>query len=473
MTFVSVAFFIFLAIFAPLYAATRGNARLWVILIGSCIFYGWFKWYYLGLLAFSVLLDYTTGRLIAASKSEAVRRLLLGVTIAANLGVLAFFKYFTFLTTNTLTLAKAFDWDLHFSPPQIILPIGISFYTFQSMSYAFDVYRRHMDCERSLLRYAAFVTFFPQLVAGPIVRAYLLLPQLHEDQQLRWDQFFAGARLMLWGYFMKVVVADSLAPYVDNQFNNYQQATSLGLLIAVVFYAFQIYGDFGGYSLIAIGVARIFGFDLGRNFDRPYFSQSFSEFWQRWHISLSSWLRDYLYVPLGGNRYGTLSTYRNLILTMLLGGLWHGASWNFVIWGALHGLYLVVQRLFGPTWSRLTQHLPAMLVQAFSIAVVFFLTCFAWIFFRAQTLEGSLTIIEKIALWDGAGLGHAPLKFIIAKGIALIALLIVLEAISFRVNVVEYFERRPLASLVAGAAIVWSLAFLGTYGGSAFIYFQF
>jgi D-alanyl-lipoteichoic acid acyltransferase DltB (MBOAT superfamily) len=250
-------------------------------------------------------------------------------------------------------------------------------------------------------------------------------------------------------------------------------ATSLSLLLAVVFYAFQIYGDFNGYSLIAIGIARIFGFDMGKNFDRPYFAQSFSEFWQRWHISLSTWLRDYLYVPLGGNRHGTFKTYRNLILTMLLGGLWHGASWNFVIWGALHGLYLVVQRLMGPAWNRLTGKLPPLLVQTVSISVVFFLTCLAWVFFRAATLEQSLTIIEKIAVWDGLGLASVPLKFNVIKGALLIAFVVAAETASFHVNVREFFERRPLVSLAAGAAIVWAIALLGTYSGSAFIYFQF
>jgi len=473
MTFVSVTFLVFLAIFAPLYALSRGNARLLVVLTASCIFYGWWDWRFLGLIFFSITVDYVAGRLISATESSRLRTLILSASLIANLGVLAFFKYFNFFVQSAVDLAAEGGVSLPIAPLKVILPVGISFYTFQSMSYTIDVYRGRMNAEKSFLRYASFVTFFPQLVAGPIVRADLFIPQLHKDQPLRWDSFFAGLRLCLWGYFMKVVVADSLAPYVDNQFAHVEAATSLSLLIAVVFYAFQIYGDFFGYSLIAIGIAQVFGFDLGINFDRPYFAQSFSEFWQRWHISLSSWLRDYLYFSVGGNRHGTFLTYRNLLLTMLLGGLWHGASWNFVIWGALHGLYLVVQRLLGPAWTRLTANLPGLLVQVVSISVVFFFTCLAWIFFRAQSLDASLTIIEKIALWDGAGLGNVPLKFNIVKGAALIALVVLCESASFRVNFAEYFERHPLVMLAVGAAIIWSLAFLGTYSGTAFIYFQF
>jgi alginate O-acetyltransferase complex protein AlgI len=473
MTFISHEFFAFIAIFAVLYAVTHGRARLWVILISSCIFYGWWDWKFLGLIFFSITLDYFTGRLLSVTEDQRQRNWILAVSVTANLSVLAFFKYANFFVQSTIDLANALGLQTSLSPLNILLPVGISFYTFHSMSYSIDVYRRILNVEKSFVRYAAFVTFFPQLVAGPILRAHLFVPQLRRDNDLQWDNFFIGVRLCLWGYFMKSVVADSLAPYVDAQFGNVAMATSLSLLIAVIFYAFQIYGDFFGYSLIAIGIAKIFGFDMNVNFDRPYFSQSFSEFWQRWHISLSSWLRDYLYIPLGGNRHGTASMYRNLMLTMLLGGLWHGASWNFVIWGALHGLYLVVQRLISKKWGILDSRVPKPFLSCVSTLFVFGLTCLAWIFFRATSLEDALQIIRKIVMWDGGGLSSPPMKFQITKGMALIALVYSLEAISFRIRFDEFFEKHPFIGLFAAAAIVWSLAFIGTYSGNAFIYFQF
>jgi alginate O-acetyltransferase complex protein AlgI len=473
MTFISHEFLAFITIFALLYALTHGRARLWVILISSCIFYGWWDWKFLGLIFFSISVDYWTGRLLSTSSDERRRKTILAISLTSNLGVLAFFKYFNFFLQSATDIAAAGGVELPITPLNIILPVGISFYTFQSMSYSIDVYRRKLDAEKSFVRYAAFVTFFPQLVAGPIVRADLFVPQLRVDHALTWENFFDGAKLCLWGYFMKSVVADSLAPYVDTQFGNVEMATSLSMFIAVIFYTFQIYGDFFGYSLIAIGLAKIFGFDLGINFDRPYFSQSFSEFWQRWHISLSSWLKDYLYIPLGGNRHGTAKMYRNLMLTMLLGGLWHGASWNFVIWGGLHGAYLVAQRLITNKWGILVAVFPKVFLAVASTVFVFAFTCLAWIFFRATTLQDALLIIRKIIVWDGAGLSSPPMKFQIAKGATLIALVYLCEAISFRFSFKTFFEKHPIIAMFAAAAIVWSLAFLGTYSGNAFIYFQF
>jgi D-alanyl-lipoteichoic acid acyltransferase DltB (MBOAT superfamily) len=475
MTFVSFEFLVFIAVFTVLYILTRGRARLAVILISSCVFYGWFNPWFLLLIWFSILLDFTTSQIIDRSNSEGVRRLALTGTIVCNLGVLAFFKYWNFLIDQLNNVLPFFGTTTPVDRWNIFLPIGVSFYTFQSMSYAIDVYRRDMPAERSLLRYAAFVTFFPQLVAGPIVRAESFMPQMQREQQVTWNSLLSGLQLIVWGYFMKVVVADSLAVYVDQHFAAPQFASSLSLFIAVIFYAFQIYGDFFGYSLIAIGIGEVFGFDLGRNFDRPYFSASFSEFWQRWHISLSTWLRDYLYIPLGGNRHGTFMTYRNLFLTMLLGGLWHGASWNFVIWGCLHGFYLIGQRLVGNRFYGLVQNagVPAFATRLVCVPVVFALTCLAWIFFRAQTLDQSLLIIQKITRYDGLGFGSVPLKFDVAKGVALILLVVICESLSFRVALRDYLKDHPFRMVLAGAMLVWLIALVGTFSGSAFIYFQF
>lgn len=474
-TFNSLTFLIFIAIFSALYPFTAGRSRLWLILVASCIFYGWWDWRFLLLIGFSTTLDYWLGWFLGHTDDPRRRRLLLCTSLVANLGVLAFFKYFGFFVNSFVALADSISW--HVSPPllHIILPVGISFYTFQSMSYTIDVYQRIMPSERSFVRYACFVTFFPQLVAGPIVRADYLLPQLHRDHPLRWESFLSGVQLILWGYVLKSVVADSLAPVVDNHFAAPALSTSLGMLIAVIFYAFQIYGDFAGYSLIAIGIAEIFGYDLGRNFDRPYFAQSFSEFWQRWHISLSTWLRDYLYIPLGGNRGGAWRTYRNLIITMLLGGLWHGANWTFVIWGALHGLYLVLQRLSGVMFPRLTaffsrSELP---FQVLRIACVFSLTCLAWVFFRAQTLNDALVVLQRIFVFDGLGFSAVPFKFEVVKGLALVSALVTCEALSFHFQARPFFARHPRLMGLANACVMWLIALFGTFTGNSFIYFQF
>ncbi len=475
MLFNSLAFLVFLAAFFPLYAALRGRTRLWLILAGSYLFYGWWDWRFLSLIAISTGVDYVVGLKIDASQDDARRKRLMWISMAVNLGFLAVFKYFGFFTESLVAALQAAGWGGRLEPLHIVLPVGISFYTFQTMSYTIDVYRRRLPVERDLLRFACFVAFFPQLVAGPIVRAAHLLPQFRVDQPLRWENLLRGAQMMLWGYVLKVGMADSLAAFVDNNFEHVHTLPSSSLALGVFFYAFQIYGDFCGYSLIAIGLGRVLGFDLGINFDRPYFSKSFSEFWQRWHISLSSWLRDYLYISLGGNRHGVARTYRNLMLTMLLGGLWHGASWTFVVWGALHGGYLVVQRLAGPAWRRLMDALrvPRTLESVGLILVVFLFTCLAWVFFRAPDFDTAFTLIRRVVTLDGWSLAAVPAKFQVIEGLALIAFVVAAEALSFRVRLADAIVRRPVVATLAGAAALWFIAFFGTFGGDAFIYFQF
>jgi len=346
MVFNSLPFLVFIGIFFPLYFSLRGRFRLWLCLIASYIFYAWWDWRFLSLILTSTLIDYLIGLRLNRETDTTKRQWLLRLSMVMNLGFLGFFKYFNFFVESfqDILLSLGLEPDLH--TLHIILPVGISFYTFQSMSYTIDVYRKEIPVERDFLRFATFIAFFPQLVAGPIVRAKELLPQFAADIKFEWNRFSFGLSQVLWGFFKKVAVADSLAPFVDQCFAAPESFSALHLSLGVFFYAFQIYCDFSGYSDIAIGLARIMGFDFPDNFRTPYFSRNFSEFWTRWHITLSSWLRDYLYIPLGGNRQGTFNTYRNLMLTMLLGGLWHGASWVFVFWGFLHGLYLVGQRLF-------------------------------------------------------------------------------------------------------------------------------
>lgn len=474
MLFTSPSFFVFIAIFLVLYSLTAGRSRLLLILVGSAVFYGWWDWRFLALIGVTVTVDYFVALRLSVTQNHRAKVGLLLTSLIINLGILFFFKYCNFFLESVAGIAKALSVPVDLPLLNILLPLGISFYTFQSISYVIDVYNGVIEPERSWIRYAAFVMFFPKLITGPIVRPGHLLPQLRVDHQLTWSTFQSGMELVLWGFFMKCVIADSQAKFVDSVFGFPDQASSVTLIIAVLFYAFQVYGDFAGYSYIAIGLGEILGFDFGRNFNRPYFAIDFSDFWQRWHISLSTWLRNYLYIPLGGNRYGTFNTYRNLMLTMLIGGLWHGASWNFVIWGGLHGLYLVLQRLVAPQSESLTKKLriPAWLLQPFQMAFVFVLVCITWVFFRASTFEIATTIIRKIAFFDGQGFNSVANKFEAVRGLLLIAFLYGCEALSFWIPVRPLLQQRPWLRIVFGSILVWLLALFGTFG-AAFIYAQF
>jgi D-alanyl-lipoteichoic acid acyltransferase DltB (MBOAT superfamily) len=491
MLFNTWTFLIFLPIFALAYFATAGRVRLWVMLLGSLVFYAWWDWRFLFLLLFSSVVDYALGIVLENATDPVVRKRLVTLSVAVNLALLGFFKYFNFFVQSAVKVSSSLGLHVTYDAWRIVLPVGISFYVFKTMSYTVDVYRRTEKAERDLLRFTTFVVFFPELVAGPIVRASRMLPQMKHDHRFRFARTLDGLALVASGYVRKVAIADSLAPLVDSRFAAPSAHSALSLLIGVYFYAFQIYCDFSGYSNIAIGLARIFGFDFGINFDRPYWSASFSEFWTRWHISLSSWLRDYLYIPLGGNRGGTLRTVRNLMITMLLGGLWHGASWTFVAWGGLHGLYLVLQRVFSPAYRRVVRALrvPQLLSSLFVILLVFHLTCFGWIFFRAESFSRAWEIITAIASMQGMSFATVLQKFQVIKGMMLIAGLVVFEAATFLPK-----ERKPVLAPIPGetvtvsahapvrtaamrlafvAASVWVLLVFGTFSGNTFIYFQF
>ncbi len=475
MIFNSLVFIAFIAVFLPVYFSLKGRTRLLWCLGASYFFYGWWDWRFLSLILTSTLIDYFVGLRLENTHDQDQRKRLLWISVVVNLGFLGFFKYFNFFIESFQELLLTFGLQPSFNTLYIILPVGISFYTFQSMSYTIDVYYRKIDVERNFLRFATYISFFPQLVAGPIVRAREFLPQFKRDRQFDWDRFIAGSGQVLWGFFKKVAVADSLAPFVEQCFDMPATFSSLHLLIGVVFYSFQIYCDFSGYSDIAIGLARIMGFDFPDNFRTPYFSKNFSEFWTRWHITLSSWLRDYLYIPLGGNRHGTAKTLRNLMITMLLGGLWHGASWVFVFWGFLHGLYLIVQRIIGPHFGRLLNYIkiPTMVQAGINIAVVYFLTCFAWIFFRSPDFSTATQVISGIASFENFNFESIINKFWVAKGVALISMLLLVEIADIRVNFSRLLIRNPLFRVVSFATLLWLIAFMGTFGANAFIYFQF
>ncbi len=399
MLFNSLDFFIFLAVVLPLYFVLPLRARQVMLVCASFYFYMYWNVKYSTILVFFIFLDFWAGYYIGHASTPRRKKLGLIISLSCNLGVLALFKYYGFFTTNLQSLGI-----LKSAPALgLLLPLGISFHTFQTMSYTIDVYRGVIEPETDMLRFALFVSFFPQLVAGPIERARELLPQLRDKYPLVWENFVRGGQQALNGFVKKVVLADNLAPWVNQVYASPGSFSGASNLLATYMFAWQIFFDFSGYSDIAIGVARIMGFDFTQNFNAPYISTSIQEFWRRWHISLSSWLRDYLYISLGGNRLGQVRTYANLLITMLLGGLWHGASWNFVIWGGLHGLWLAVERMV--TRSRQAAvsargYWSDLLVRMLKCAAVFHGVCLTWIFFRARTLHDAITVIRRIFLWS-------------------------------------------------------------------------
>ncbi|MEM0992003.1 MAG: MBOAT family O-acyltransferase [Bacteroidota bacterium] len=475
MIFNSLSFLLFIALFFPLYFSLRGRARLLLCLAASYIFYGYWDWRFLSLILFSTLVDYSIGLKMNDLSDEKIRKRLLILSLFINLGFLAVFKYFNFFLTSFQELLQTLGLEGDTNTLQIILPVGISFYTFQSMSYTIDVYRKQIPVERDFWKFATYISFFPQLVAGPIVRAKDFLPQFDRPRLFDWTRFMSGMSQVLWGFFKKVAVADSLAPFVDQCFEMPEAFSALHLIIGIVFYSFQIYCDFSGYSDIAIGLARMMGFDFPENFRTPYFSKSFSEFWTRWHITLSSWLRDYLYIPLGGNRYGTFNTFKNLMITMLLGGLWHGASWVFVFWGFLHGLYLIVQRLLQPTTRKFWKwtKAPNFVCNALSITVVYLCCCLAWVFFRSPNFETAAFYLKIVFQFENLSPSSIINKFMVLKGVFLIGCLLFVEITNLRFQYHALLIHRPVVRLFAFATLLWIIALFGTFGSNAFIYFQF
>lgn len=476
MLFNSLTFWMFIPAFFVVYFATKGNARLWICLAGSYLFYGWWDWRFLGLIGILTVSNFWFGLKIYESSKQTRKKHYVTASVVLSLIILGFFKYFNFFTESLADIMQVIGLQYNTGTMNIILPVGISFYTFQTMSYTIDLYRNKVDVEHSLLKFSVFVSFFPQLVAGPIVRASEFIPQLYRDHPFNWDRMVTGFCLVAWGFVLKSALADSLAPVVDNRFASPEAMSAISLIIGVLFYAFQIYGDFAGYSLIAIGFARMLGFDFRRNFHSPYFATSFSNFWQRWHISLSSWLRDYLYIPLGGNRKGSRRTYINLMLTMLLGGLWHGAAWTFVVWGFMHGAYLCIQKgllkVFS-AWQGFLVNNWKWLVKLSAMPVVFFAVCVTWIFFRADSFETAFTIVRRITEMDNLNFYSVEGTFKVVKGLGLIGIVVVGEGVAANVDVWKLGSRKPWLYGLFILACLCMLSFLGTFGQSAFIYFQF
>ena len=387
--------------------------RQLLLLIASCVFYAYWKPVYLILLLTPSMIDYWCALRIEDTDVDRTRKFWVSFSVITNLALLAYFKY-----TNFFLATIADSLGQHFTPLDIVLPVGISFYTFKTLSYTIDVYRREIPACRSLWQYAMFVTYFPELVAGPIVRASVFLPQMNRSLRPSWSRAAVGLQVVLLGVTKKLVIADRLSIFSDAIFADPVVYSPFTVASAVVAYSLQIYCDFSGYSDIAIGVSKIIGFDLPENFNMPYISTSMVEFWRRWHMTLSGWLRDYLYIPLGGNRHGKLNTYRNLMLTMLLGGLWHGASWNFVFWGFLHGLALAVNHW----WTRDRKGAkkapanPAPFVQTVvQWAATYAFVCLTWVFFRSANFSTSIVILRKLLLIDTTGIEwvYSPLFMLI------------------------------------------------------------
>ena len=481
MLFNSIDFAIFLPIVFLIYwFVTNKNLTLqnFLIVVASYLFYGWWDWRFLSLILFSTVVDYTIGRLLGKEEKQRKRKTLLWISIIVNLGFLGFFKYYNFFLDNFITAFTFFGTQISASSLDIILPVGISFYTFQTMSYTIDVYRRKLNPTKDFIAFSAFVCFFPQLVAGPIERATHLLPQFYKRRTFDYSKAVDGMRQILWGLFKKIVIADTCAEYANLIFNNSEAYSGSTLALGALFFTFQIYGDFSGYSDIAIGTSRLFGFDLMRNFNFPYFSRDIAEFWRRWHISLSTWFRDYLYIPLGGSRGGTWMKIRNTFIIFIVSGFWHGANWTFIAWGALNAIYFLPLLLTNKNRNHIEtvaqgKTLPSIKELSF-ILMTFGLTVFAWIFFRAENISHAIQFITDIFKYPGSFfLMRVYLKY---QGVMmLIAILLLIE-----------WRGRDQEYAIANLGLTWPryvrygfysmvsiIIFLYSGSEQQFIYFQF
>lgn len=466
MLFNSIHFFFFFPIITILYYILPQKLRWGMLLAASCYFYMAFVPFYILILVVTILIDYFAAIFIENSPRQKKKKYLLIVSIISTCLVLFIFKYYNFFTSNLNYLANALHWNYSIETLKILLPIGLSFHTFQSLSYVIEVYYGRQKAERHFGIYSLYVMYYPQLVAGPIERPQNLLYQFREHHKFNSHNVISGLKLMLWGYFLKLVVADRAAIYVDIVYNNVDQHDGLTFMAATVLFAFQIYGDFAGYSLIAIGASRTMGIKLMQNFNRPYFAASIHEFWKRWHISLSTWFRDYLYIPLGGNRVSKNKWLFNLFITFTVSGLWHGANWTFVIWGILHSAYLIIDILLDRKGKR----------SILNVFLTFCLVCFAWIFFRANSLADSFTIVKDIFLNPGR-LFIPQNEDIIVPIYALLAILILLITEFKKENLDNVFtiseSKYEWVRLSYYSLVLFVILFIGVFDGGQFIYFQF
>ena len=467
MVFNSLHFAWFFLVVYVLYRLLPHRGQNWLLLIASYYFYAAWDYRFVALLAASTLVDYTCGLVLGRMTDERRRRLVMWLSIGFNLAMLGFFKYFNFFADNLHALFAAMGWQLDFVTLRVLLPIGISFYTFVTMSYVIDVYRREIEPTRNLVDFAVFVAYFPHLVAGPILRATALLPQIAGARRVTGAQVRDGLWLIAWGFFQKIFVADNLAPIASRVFAPDAELTGVNVLLGTYAFAFQIYGDFAGYSNIARGTSKLMGIELIENFRFPYLVLTPQAFWRHWHISLSTWLRDYLYKPLGGNRGTAWQTRRNLLITMLLGGLWHGAAWTFLLWGLYQAVLLILYRPFESGFARLRG-----LGRAASWSVMFHVTCYGWLIFRAPSfgklreMTGSLFLDFRPSTVDLTGI-LVPLLLYTTP-------LLVVHLMEAWADDVLVVPKMPAGlRYTIYVATLYLIVLFGNFGGSDFIYFQF
>ena len=473
MLFNSSTFIIFFIFVYSAYVLLKKNCRWqnYLLLVSSYVFYGWWNWKFLGLLLLSTAIDFFIGKKIDYASNKKTRKIFLALSIAANLIILGFFKYFNFFSESFISLMNAVGLQADAITLKIILPVGISFYTFQTMSYTIDIYRNKIKHCDNFIDFAIFVSFFPQLVAGPIERAANLLPQIRKPRIMKAEQIYAASFLLIWGYLKKIVIADNVGPVSDKIFDNYADFFGADLLLGVIAFSIQIYCDFSAYSDIARGISKLMGFELMINFKLPYFAINPRDFWNRWHISLSSWLRDYLYIPLGGNKKGLKNTYANLFLTMSIGGLWHGAAWNFVIWGAFHGIILIAHRIF----ERLSNNFFPVLEKnnhmtiTLKIITMFFLTLTGWMIFRSSSTAEIVHFIRNFGFYFSDTTLNS---FFIIVFYSLP--LFIVQLIQYLKKDLLFITKLPVPAVAFTYAVmlIWIFTF-GSRKSVEFIYFQF
>jgi D-alanyl-lipoteichoic acid acyltransferase DltB (MBOAT superfamily) len=475
MLFNSLAFAVFLPIVFILYWVMPHKFRWILLLVASYYFYMSWNAKYVFLILFTTVISYNSAIFLEKQENKKMKKLILTGTAILCLGVLFVFKYFNFVSESITKIIGMFSINLNPITLNLLLPVGISFYTFQTLSYVVDVYRGDVKAERHFGYYAVFISFFPQLVAGPIERTRNLLPQIKKEHKFDYGQATYGLKLMAWGYLKKLAIADVLSQYVDKAYSSLNTCTGFDLLVAVFFFTIQIYCDFSGYSDIAIGTAKLLGINLMKNFNSPYFSTSIKEFWNRWHISLSTWFKDYVYIPLGGNRCSKAKRDRNLLITFLTSGLWHGASWTYVIWGAVHGLAQLIE-------NHLNIKMKSKVQKIISWVVVFVFCNIAWVFFRAESFSAALTVLYRIiiaftdiSLLTNTTLGLSKKRFVVI--LLLIGVLAIYDFMSLKYDVIEKISEKKIVL----RWIVYLMLVVGTFfvyvtmgvSNASFVYFQF
>ena len=468
MIFNSVHFIFFFIATTILYYALPHRFRWAFLLAISCYFYMVFRPIYILILAGTIVVDYVAGLFLESTTNPRRKKIFLVASIIANVGVLAVFKYYNFINDNLTELLGVFHLKNEIPMLRILLPIGLSFHTFQAMSYTIEVYRGKQQAEKHFGMYALYVMFYPQLVAGPIERPQNILHQLKEKVVFNYDHIVSGLKLILWGLFVKVVIADRLSIYVDIVYNSPEHHSAISSLVATLFFTFQIYCDFSGYSSIAIGCAKVLGIDLMINFRRPYMSTSIREFWSRWHISLSTWFRDYLYIPLGGNRVSLYRNMFNLFFVFLVSGLWHGANWTFIIWGALHGLYLMMEIVI----DRLVPSIK--LPRSIRWILNFVLVAIAWVFFRASNFQTAKQILKNIYTFKPGPLYIGNASYLVYSFFAILFLFAAeYNAEKLNNRYAWLYSERKVLRWSAYLLLILTLLSIGVFNGGQFIYFQF